>query len=99
MPRSAIYIGACWRKWKCILNNVALDGMGMALRHPVIVLSYAVISLAAAMGGPGSSSSGSLAAVNNNYAPRKAGNDVWGDTREKQRHGFGGKYNNQLKRQ
>jgi hypothetical protein len=53
--------------------------MGMALRHPVIVLSYAAISLAAATGGPGGSGGGGLGAVNNNYAPGKAGNDVRGD--------------------
>jgi hypothetical protein len=40
-----------------------------------------------------------LDTVNNGYAPGKAGNDVWGDAREVQRHGGGGKYNNQLKRQ
>jgi hypothetical protein len=72
--------------------------MGMALRHPVIVLSYAAILLAAATGGPGGSGGGGSDAVNNDYAPGKAGNDVWGDAREVQRHGGGGKYNTQLKR-
>ena len=38
-----------------------------------------------------------LDTVNNNYAPGKAGSDVRGDAREVQRHGGGGKYNNQLK--
>jgi hypothetical protein len=74
------------------------DGMGMALRHPVLVLSCTAILLAAATGGPGGSSGGGLAAVNNNYAPGKAGNDVRGDAWEVQCHGSGGKYNNQLKR-
>ncbi len=74
------------------------DGMGMALHHLVVVLSCVAISLAAATGGQRGSSGGGSAAVNNNYAPGKAGNDVRGDAREVQRHGGGGKYNNQLKR-
>jgi hypothetical protein len=36
--------------------------------------------------------------VNKDYAPGKAGNNVWGDAQEVQSHGGGGKYNNQLKR-
>jgi hypothetical protein len=48
--------------------------MGMALRHPVVVLSCAAISLAAATGGPGGSGGGGSAAVNNDYARGKAGN-------------------------
>jgi hypothetical protein len=38
------------------------------------VLSCAAILLAAAMGGPGGSGDGGSVAVNNNYAPRMAGN-------------------------
>ena len=49
--------------------------MGMALRHPVVVLSCAAISLAAATRGPGGSGVGGLAAVNNDYARGKAGDD------------------------
>jgi hypothetical protein len=55
------------------------NGMGMALRHPVVVLSCEAISLAAATEGPGGSGGGGLAAASNNYAPEKAGNDVRGD--------------------
>ncbi len=72
--------------------------MGMVLCHPVIVLSYAAISLVAATGGPGGSGGGGSDAVNNDYAPGKAGNDVRGDARDVQRLGGGGKYNNHLKR-
>jgi hypothetical protein len=60
---------------KRILNDAALDGMGMALRHPVGVLSCAAVSLTAATGGPGGSGGSGSAAVNNDYACEKARND------------------------
>ena len=47
----------------------------MALHHPVVLLSCAAISLAAAMRGPGGSGVGGSAAVNNDYARGKAGDD------------------------
>ena len=47
----------------------------MALHHPVVVLSCAAISLAAATRGPGGSGVGGSAAVNNDYARGKAGDD------------------------
>ncbi len=67
------------RETKEPLHRQIANGMGMALRHLVVVLSCAAISLAATMGGPGGSGGGGSAAVNNDYAPGKAGNDVRGD--------------------
>ena len=47
----------------------------MALHHPVVVLSCAAISLTATMRGPGGSGVGGSAAVNNDCARGKAGDD------------------------
>ncbi len=51
----------------------------MALHYPVVVLSCAAISLAAATRGPGGSGVGGSAAVNNDYAnvPMAMVSDFW----------------------
>ena len=54
---------------------MVLNGTGMALYQPVVVLFCAAISLAAATRGPGGSGVGGSAAVNNDNARGKAGDD------------------------